>query len=265
MQILDSVSCADTFPQQVGSGASIAYVYRSNGGYFAVTANDVMLQLAYGPRGDERWTLPMHIAPGNGILIPGTTGLAFRNYTPGAIAIVSAGLAEASEPSVSLTAAGVSQPAQLVSTKRVLANRLTTFQAIPNAALTAMIFNDADSFDTDNLHDPLGANPSRIIATALAQGSFSVWANVVFAANAAGLRGAGFRQNGITTFGFSTILSVGAGQSTDVAVAADVTLNAGDYVEVVVYQTSGAPLNAGSNDGVTGTNTQFGAYMYGAV
>lgn len=127
MEVLDSVACADSFPASLGLGASLGPVFRSNGGYFAVSGNDVMVQLAYGQQGSIFLTQPFHVGPGNGVLVPGTIGVMFRNYVAGQVATVSAGLAEPTEPTVQLTAAGVSTPGssgggmQLISFQSLLA------------------------------------------------------------------------------------------------------------------------------------------------
>jgi hypothetical protein len=116
--VLDSVTCADTFPQdgQTG-GAQIVAQNGSNGGYFTVTGNDAYVQLGYSPDGHGvfvEWTPAVHVGTGNGILAAGTRGIRFRNYTAGSVATVSAGLSEPAEPALQLTSAGVTSSAATV-------------------------------------------------------------------------------------------------------------------------------------------------------
>lgn len=148
------------------------------------------------------------------------------------------------------------------SVERVMANRSSTFQSINDSTLTAMIWNNADSYDTDAMHDPAGANPSRItIATA---GVYVCGANVSWAAHATGWRGIGLRVNAGTTYGWTVVPSIGATTMMS-ATSWRLPLNATDYVEVVVYQTSGGALNAGSNDSLPGANTVFQADRIGGL
>lgn len=112
MFVLDSVACADTFPADgAAGGAQLIAQNGSNGGYFAVTGADVYVQLGFSPDGVTiQWTPQVHVGQGNGILQRGTYGVRFRNYVAGSVATVSAGLSEPQEPSLQLTAAGVSTP-----------------------------------------------------------------------------------------------------------------------------------------------------------
>lgn len=134
MLTLDSVAVADTFPEPGKGGALLLEEGGSNGGYFAVTGNDVYVELAYGRQGAIFWTEPVHVSPGNGILQPGTAGVRFRNYTPGQVATVSAGLSSRSEPSLQLTAAGVSSSG--VQLPKVLASNGTLVDVVNNAGET---------------------------------------------------------------------------------------------------------------------------------
>jgi len=102
MQILDSIVCGDEYTK----AATLTGVYSSNGGYFNVSGADVYMQLEYGGFGNLTSTREVHIPQGNGILFPGTTGVAFRNYTAGSVATVSAGISEHVEPSFTLAASG---------------------------------------------------------------------------------------------------------------------------------------------------------------
>lgn len=112
MLTLDSVACADTFPANPGAAntASLYPLWGSNGGFAAVTGADVMVQIAFGTNGQPQWSQPVHVAPGNIILAPGTVGVQFRNYVPGSVATVSAALSAPNEPALAPTSAGVSTP-----------------------------------------------------------------------------------------------------------------------------------------------------------
>lgn len=102
MKKLNSVSCATDYSK----AATLEWVYQSNGGYFTVSGADVWMELQYGPQGSEDWTDEVHVPTGNGILQPGTIGIRFRNYSPGTVATVSAGISEHAEPAFALSASG---------------------------------------------------------------------------------------------------------------------------------------------------------------
>lgn len=112
-------------------------------------------------------------------------------------------------------------------------------QSIPNAAATALTFN-SEYFDTDAMHDPLGSYPSRLTATTT--GKYVITANVGFEANATGTRMVGIKLNGTTYIAQQTWAGF-TGDSNIVNVTATVRMNAGDYVEVFVYQSSGGALS----------------------
>jgi len=106
VQILDSVTCGDDYT----AAATLSGVFASNGGYFNVSGADVYMRLEYGSFGDLSVTREVHVPPGNGLLYPGTSGVAFRNYTPGNFATVSAGISEHVEPAFALSASGAVNP-----------------------------------------------------------------------------------------------------------------------------------------------------------
>lgn len=140
MFTLDSVACTDTMPSdgQAG-GAQLIAQNGSNGGFFSVAANDVYASLGFlQAKGlSITWTPEVHVGIGNGVLQRGTYGIRFRNYTPGAVAIVSAGLSEPAEPSLQLTAGGLSTPTstsvmQVIQDQRLAVDAAAvTFSSLP--------------------------------------------------------------------------------------------------------------------------------------
>jgi len=116
----------------------------------------------------------------------------------------------------------------------------STAQSIPNGALTTISF-DAERWDTDNIHDP-AVNPTRL--TCRTAGKYLVVVSVEFAGNATGNRQIAFQVNGSAYSGFQR--TAGDSAANELTTAAVLDLVVGDYVEVVVSQTSGAALNAQS-------------------
>lgn len=114
MIVLDNVTVGDSFPNEnAQQPAAIMFpAVKSNGGYFTITNNPVYVQLAYNigaagyGYGQSRWTKSIPFPVGPGILLPGTVGIRFSNYTPGKAAIVSGALAEEAEPSIEVTSSG---------------------------------------------------------------------------------------------------------------------------------------------------------------
>lgn len=114
----------------------------------------------------------------------------------------------------------------------------STAQSIPNATSTVVTFNST-YFDTDSMHDPLGANPGRLTATT--KGKYIVTANIGFDANAVGTRFVGIKLNNSTFVALQTWVGF-TGDSNIVSVTATISMNVGDFVEAVVYQASGGSL-----------------------
>ena len=114
MIILDNVTVADQFPNENATQPSAIMfpAVKSSGGYFTILNNPVYVELAYNiesadyGHGQSRWTKAIPFPTGPGILLPGTVGIRFRNYTPGSAAIVSGALAEHAEPSIAVTSSG---------------------------------------------------------------------------------------------------------------------------------------------------------------
>lgn len=110
--------------------------------------------------------------------------------------------------------------------------------SIPNGASTVLTFN-SEHFDTDTMHST-ATDPSRITITTAGRYMFD--GNVSFAANATGTRGILFRVNGTTTIKSMFVLAASTG--TDLSLSGGpFALAAGAYVEMLVFQNSGAALN----------------------
>lgn len=117
----------------------------------------------------------------------------------------------------------------------------TAAQSIPNNIATAVDLTAVDTFDTDGLHDPAGANPSRITLGLI--GKWEIRCAVGYSANATGVRRAQILLNG-GSWSFAQVASAGAGSQTVVA-HSDVVVNTAitDYVQVAGLQDSGGALN----------------------
>lgn len=123
---------------------------------------------------------------------------------------------------------------------RVFLSAATTL--IPNATWTAVGFVN-ESRDTDAFHDN-ATNTSRLTVPAGLGGQYSIEAMVEFAVNATGFRIARITVNGVLAnrLGEHSSAAVSGNETTLNPVVGAVTLAAGDYVEVMVYQTSGGAL-----------------------
>jgi hypothetical protein len=124
-----------------------------------------------------------------------------------------------------------------------IVHRSTAFE-IADDTLTAIEFNAADIRDTDGYHSTV-TNTTRMTVPAGLGGLYEVGANVTFN-DGLGNRVLRLRKNGSSVFG-SVQAVVGTGEFVGQTVCVPVVLNAGDYVEVVVYQDSGAALNVSSS------------------
>lgn len=98
---------------------------------------------------------------------------------------------------------------------------------------------DNEDYDSADLHST-SSNTSRL--TASITGLWSVGCAVSFASNATGYREVQLLVNGTTFIADDTRMAVN-GAATSVVVETEYHLNAGDYVEVRVVQTSGGALN----------------------
>ena len=121
----------------------------------------------------------------------------------------------------------------------------STTQSIGNSADTLATF-DSEEFDTDGYHST-ASNTSRITIPAGLGGYYHVGFIVLWADNATGLRigrilktGASVRASQVTTFPNA------GGNTPHISYETIISLAAGDYVEVNLFQTSGGSLATGS-------------------
>jgi hypothetical protein len=115
----------------------------------------------------------------------------------------------------------------------------TTNQLIATATNTIIAF-DAERYDTDNIHDNV-TNNSRL--TCRTAGKYLITANLGFGTTAAGTRQLSIYLNGATYLGLVSSPSNSGADGPYMHVSCVQDLAVGDYVEVLVYQTSGAGLN----------------------
>ena len=119
------------------------------------------------------------------------------------------------------------------------AGRSTRVVRNATATLTALAL-DSERWDTGNIHDTV-TNPTRL--TAQVPGKYYIFATVTWTDNPTGAREITIKLNGTS--------QVLAGMNDDAftsgsqrqSVGTHYELAAGDYVELVVVQRSGGPLN----------------------
>lgn len=128
-------------------------------------------------------------------------------------------------------------------------------QSIPNNAVTILAFN-SERYDTDVMHDTV-TNNSRI--TVNKAGKYLVTANVQFDINATGRRLIGVVLNGTTEFARHAV-GPSPADVTALHISTIRNLAKGDFLEVQVFQTSGAALNVTS---VAQISPEFSAQLVG--
>lgn len=118
----------------------------------------------------------------------------------------------------------------------------STTQSLTSAVVTALNFNSED-LDIGGLHDP-AVNNSRLTIPTGFGGVYLIIGKVAYAANATGVRVARIHKNGALID--TEPIHAGTASGTQVVMVNSIlALAAGDYIELVGYQDSGAPLNTG--------------------
>ncbi|HEY3141032.1 MAG TPA: hypothetical protein VGJ86_07870 [Acidimicrobiales bacterium] len=118
--------------------------------------------------------------------------------------------------------------------------------SIPTSGVWALASLTGELYDSTTTMHSTASNQSRIIAAET--GLYTIKAHARFAANATGARGINIRKNaaGDQTLGtdlFFTFSLPSSGNIGYVFGSVDVQLNATDYVEMFVNQSSGGALN----------------------
>lgn len=139
----------------------------------------------------------------------------------------------------------------LLGTPRALAYRDADV-AIPDTTFTLVPWNN-ELYDSNSAHS-LVTNVSRLVAPE--SGLYAINMQSTFTANGTGWREASLRKNaadlvsGGTELGKDALSAIGGGPTTAVHVYVEAQLNAGDYVQCFLKQTSGGSLNllAGSGN-----------------
>lgn len=116
----------------------------------------------------------------------------------------------------------------------------TTDLSIATGTPTAATFN-SERWDNGGMHST-ASNTSRITIPSGGGGIYQVSGHIVWAANATGVRSLQLRVNGTTTIAVTDANSVSA-NTLSMSVSTLYALAAADYVELIVYQTSGGNLN----------------------
>lgn len=122
----------------------------------------------------------------------------------------------------------------------------STAFSVANTTFTAITFN-SERYDIGACHST-SSNTSRLTVPSGGGGVYIIGGCASFAANATGIRQLSIRVNGTTDIWAVSDTSVTASGAANLALTTDYRLAAGDYVELVAYQSSGGNLNV-SNAG----------------
>ena len=110
---------------------------------------------------------------------------------------------------------------------------------IPNSTFSTLTF-DTEVFDQGNLFD--AGQPTRL--TAATTGIYLISASVQFGNNQTGMRHVNLTKNGSSDFATESRNAVStSGFSTYITISTVQAMSGGDYVEVRVFQNSGASMN----------------------
>lgn len=104
---LNAQPVGNAYPPTPGSGASLAQVWNSRGGWFSVTGAGAYVKLQYGGLGAEHWTDEILLGAGAFVVLPpNCIGMQFRNSVANAIATVTAQIAQGDEPPLAISSIG---------------------------------------------------------------------------------------------------------------------------------------------------------------
>jgi hypothetical protein len=121
-------------------------------------------------------------------------------------------------------------------------------QIIPDGSTFTAIAFDEERYDTASMHSNLIiANNSRL--TAPVDGIYELTAAILWGTSDEGTRAMALRRNGTTLLAHENVPAAGGGLQPEQLLTATVRLEAGDYGEVVVAQTSGGFLGVTTPEG----------------
>lgn len=112
-------------------------------------------------------------------------------------------------------------------------------QSVPDATVTALLCA-SESLDNNGMHSTT-SNTSRI--TAVAAGRYTMTGTASFAANSTGMRRITFRINGTTQYDLVQVAASSVLSNVILSGSRTFTFAVNDYVELIVYQSSGGALN----------------------
>jgi hypothetical protein len=119
-------------------------------------------------------------------------------------------------------------------------------QSTVGSGATTVLAFDSERYDSGSMHDT-STNNSRLVAPVT--GIYAITANVVWASNPTGRRTIHLRRNGFESIAADSRAAFGDEVGTVIATLA--RLEAGDYVEVLIQQTSGSSLNIQKDGEIT--------------
>ncbi|MEU6347230.1 hypothetical protein ABZ883_40560 [Streptomyces sp. NPDC046977] len=112
-------------------------------------------------------------------------------------------------------------------------------QSLSTATFTSITL-DQETIDSDGGHSTT-TNPSRYVIQV--PGTYFLLGEACFPSNATGNRGSRLQVNGANVQGAATMIPTASGNACGAPAGALVALNAGDYVEIQGFQSSGGALN----------------------
>lgn len=120
----------------------------------------------------------------------------------------------------------------------------STTQSIGTSGTEQEVVFDTDEADVWGFHDT-SSNTQKLLVPTGFDGLYEVHANLAFASNTTGVRGALLYKNGLASGTFLCAQRAGAVSAVACycSVSTLVRLAAGDYIAVTAYQNSGGALN----------------------
>lgn len=126
----------------------------------------------------------------------------------------------------------------------------TSTQSLATGQTDNPITLDTESYDSEGGHSTT-TNPSRYVCQV--PGLYRITVTGSMAPNGTGARKVGINVNGVSLTGAGVQQVPPASNTWQGAVSTEAFLNAGDYVELVIWQTSGGALSTNAGNSTTPT------------